>query len=99
MDFGRMLHETWQLKRCLSDRVSSPEIDDLYDRARRAGAVGGKLLGAGGTGFVLLYVPRECRAAVIDALTPQCVNVPFALEREGVRTVHQSNNVILPNDG
>jgi D-glycero-alpha-D-manno-heptose-7-phosphate kinase len=47
----------------------------------------------------LLYVPRECRAAVIDALTPQCVNVPFALEREGVRTVHQSNNVILPNDG
>ena len=43
-------------------------------------------------------VPSEYQAAVIDALTPQCVNVPFALEREGVSTVHQSNNVILPND-
>ena len=90
-DFGRMLHETWRLKRGLSDKVSSTQIDDLYERARRAGAIGGKLLGAGGTGFVLLYVPEESRAAVIRALTPQCVNVPFALEREGVSTIHQSN--------
>src|SRR5262245_1307198 len=56
-DFGRLLHEAWELKRGLSERVSSQEIDDLYERAQRAGAVGGKLLGAGGTGFVLLYVP------------------------------------------
>ena len=98
VDFGRMLHATWQLKRGLSNRVSSPEIDELFDRARRAGAIGGKLLGAGGTGFILLFVPREYRAAVIDALAPQCVNVPFSLEREGVSTIHQSNSVMPPND-
>ncbi len=98
MDFGRMLHETWQLKRRLSDRVSSAEIDELYDRARRAGAIGGKLLGAGGTGFILLFVPREYRIAVIDALAPKCVNVPFSLEREGVSTIHQSNSRMPPND-
>jgi D-glycero-alpha-D-manno-heptose-7-phosphate kinase len=98
MDFGRLLHETWQLKRSLSDKVSSSEIDDLYASARRAGAIGGKLLGAGGTGFILLYVPEERRAAVIDALKPQCFNVPFSLEREGVNTIHQSNRVPLPND-
>jgi D-glycero-alpha-D-manno-heptose-7-phosphate kinase len=99
MDFGRLLHETWQLKRGLSDKVSSSEIDDLYANARRAGAIGGKLLGAGGTGFILLYVPKDRRPAVIGALTPQCVNVPFSLEREGVSIIHQSNRVTLPNDG
>jgi len=96
-DFGRMLHETWQLKRGLSDRVSSTEIDDLYQRARGAGAIGGKLLGAGGTGFVLLYVPEDRRDAVISALTPQCMNVPFRLEREGVSTIHQSSSRLLPH--
>lgn len=94
-DFGRLLHETWELKRGLSDKVSCPEIDDLYDRARRAGAIGGKLLGAGGTGFLLFYVPGERAAEVIAALTPHCVNVPFALDREGVRTIHHSDNVSL----
>jgi D-glycero-alpha-D-manno-heptose-7-phosphate kinase len=94
-DFGRMLHETWRLKRGLSAKVSSTEIDDLYERARAAGAIGGKLLGAGGTGFVLLYVSEECRAAVIRALTPQCVNVPFSLEREGVSTIHHSSSKLL----
>ena len=55
------------MKRGLSDQVSSHEIDDLYDRARRVGAVGGKLLGAGGTGFILLFVPQERQQAVMAA--------------------------------
>jgi D-glycero-alpha-D-manno-heptose-7-phosphate kinase len=91
VDFGLLLHEAWEMKRGLSDLVSSPEIDDLYDRARREGAIGGKLLGAGGTGFLLLCVPQERRDAVMAALTPQCINVPFALEHEGASVIYQSN--------
>jgi|EndMetStandDraft_7_1072992.scaffolds.fasta_scaffold139165_2 D-glycero-alpha-D-manno-heptose-7-phosphate kinase len=91
LDFGLLLHEAWEMKRGLSDQVSSQEIDDLYDRARREGAVGGKLLGAGGTGFILLFVPRERQEAVMAALTPQCINVPFALDHEGASVIYHSN--------
>ena len=66
--FGELLHESWQLKRGLSDKVSSPALDALYAKARSAGAVGGKLTGAGGGGFLLLFVPPTKRAAVLDAL-------------------------------
>jgi D-glycero-alpha-D-manno-heptose-7-phosphate kinase len=90
-DFGRLLHEAWELKRGLSERVSCQEIDDLYERARAAGAIGGKLLGAGGTGFVLLYVPPDRQDEVRSALTPQCVNVPFALDREGACVIYRAN--------
>ena len=62
-EFGRLLHEAWELKRGLSDQVSSDEVDDIYERARTAGAIGGKLLGAGGAGFILLYVPVERQKA------------------------------------
>ena len=82
-DFGRLLNEAWELKRGLSAMVSSSEIDDIYERARKAGALGGKLLGAGGTGFVLLYVAPERQEAVKAALTPQCVHVPFAFDNQG----------------
>jgi len=91
LDFGLLLHEAWEMKRGLSDQVSSHEIDDLYDRARRVGAVGGKLLGAGGTGFILLFVPQERQQAVMAALTPQCINVPFALDHEGASVIYHSN--------
>ena len=91
LDFGLLLHEAWEMKRGLSDQVSSHEIDDLYDRARRVGAVGGKLLGAGGTGFMLLFVPQERQQAVMDALTPQCINVPFAFDHEGASVIYHSN--------
>ena len=91
LDFGLLLHEAWEMKRGLSDQVSSHEIDDLYDRARRVGAVGGKLLGAGGTGFMLLFVPQERQQAVMAALTPQCINVPFALDHEGASVIYHSN--------
>ena len=66
--FGELLHQGWVLKRNLDSKVSNPEIDELYDRARAAGAWGGKLLGAGGGGFLLFLVPPENRAKVAAAL-------------------------------
>jgi len=92
-NFGGLLHEAWELKRGLSESVSSDEIDELYHRARQAGATGGKLLGAGGTGFLLLYVPIERQEGVRAALTPQCVHVPFALDHEGARVVYQAADI------
>lgn len=85
-EFGEMLHHAWRLKRCLSERVSTAEIDAAYEAARAAGALGGKLLGAGGGGFLLLYVPVLRQEAVRDALQA-LVEVPFRLGREGVRVL------------
>lgn len=89
-DFGKLLHEAWLLKRGISDRVSSPHIDELYAAARQAGALGGKLLGAGGTGFVLLYAPPERRKAISAALRG-CVDVPFALDHNGSCVIYQAD--------
>jgi D-glycero-alpha-D-manno-heptose-7-phosphate kinase len=82
--FGRLLHESWMLKRQLSDRVSNADVDALYETARRAGAIGGKLLGAGGGGFVLLFVRPEERSRVRDALRDLIV-VPLKFEMSGCR--------------
>jgi D-glycero-alpha-D-manno-heptose-7-phosphate kinase len=83
-EFGAMLHESWMLKRRLSDRVSNADVDDLYETARRAGAIGGKLLGAGGGGFVLLFARPEDRARVAGALRNLIV-VPFKFDMSGCR--------------
>jgi D-glycero-alpha-D-manno-heptose-7-phosphate kinase len=85
-DFGRLLGESWLRKRQLSDRVSTPMIDSLYDTAIRAGAVGGKLLGAGGGGFMLLFVRPADRESVLKALQ-NLVAVPFKFETSGCRIV------------
>jgi D-glycero-alpha-D-manno-heptose-7-phosphate kinase len=85
-EFGQLLDEGWTLKRRLSERVSTPEIDDIYKTALRAGAVGGKLLGAGGGGFVLLFVRPEDRPKVRAAL-PKLLEVPFRFETSGSRIV------------
>jgi D-glycero-alpha-D-manno-heptose-7-phosphate kinase len=84
--FGDLLHDAWQTKRTLSAQVSSPEIDSLYERARAAGALGGKLTGAGGGGFLLLFVPPEKRNAVLGALDRQ-IHVPFAFEAAGSQII------------
>ena len=84
VDFGRLLHESWMLKRRLSDRVSNSDIDALYDAATRAGAVGGKLLGAGGGGFVLLFVRPEDRDRVRAAVS-NLITVPFKFDTSGCR--------------
>ncbi len=85
-DFGALLHEGWQIKRRLSTRVSNDRIDFLYERARSAGAVGGKLLGAGGGGFLLFLAQAGRRDAVREALDLQ--EVSFRFENEGTRLVH-----------
>lgn len=67
-DFGRLLHEAWQLKRNLAGGISNPDIDTMYGKAVTAGALGGKVAGAGGGGFLLLYVPPESQEEVRHAL-------------------------------
>ena len=92
-DFGRLLHDSWQYKRTLSSKVTTPEIDDIYDIAMANGAIGGKLLGAGGGGFMLLFVPQERQAHMREKLK-HLVNVPFQFENSGSRIVlYQPNGL------
>lgn len=81
-DFGRLLHESWRLKRGLGKKVSSRTIDDMYEAARKAGALGGKLCGAGGGGFLMVYAPREAQPAVLEALK-DLLHIPFTFENLG----------------
>src|SRR5437868_10633108 len=84
--FGDLLHEAWQAKRSLSASVSNSEVDELYEQARAAGALGGKLTGAGGGGFLLLFVPPARQTAVLEALNGQ-LHVPFAFESGGSQII------------
>ena len=85
-DFGRLLHESWLIKRSLSSRVSTPEIDAMYETARKAGATGGKITGAGGGGFLLLFVDPDRQAAVRQALA-HLLHVPFDLDHSGSQII------------
>jgi D-glycero-alpha-D-manno-heptose-7-phosphate kinase len=100
--FGELLHEGWQAKRGLSDRVSTPRVDELYERARGAGAIGGKLTGAGGGGFLLLFVPPAQQPAVRAALDG-LLHVPFTFESAGSQIIfyepwvdHQATGAARP---
>lgn len=94
-EFGRMLHYTWTLKRGISSGISTTSIDVLYGTARNAGAVGGKLLGAGGGGFFLFYVEKEKQKDVIEALS-DLLYVPFSFEDKGTRIIHYSPENYVP---
>ena len=85
--FGELLHEAWLLKRSLGPKVSNPLVDDFYDAARQAGAVGGKLTGAGGGGFLLLFV-APCDQSRVRAALHQMVHVPFSFESAGSHVIH-----------
>jgi D-glycero-alpha-D-manno-heptose-7-phosphate kinase len=85
-EFGRLLNDAWKLKRKLSDCVSTPEVDELYDAAMRAGAIGAKLLGAGGGGFMLLFARPQDRGRIRSALGSR-IAVPFKFESSGSRIV------------
>jgi len=85
-DFGKLMHESWQAKKSLSTAVSSSAIDAMYEAALRAGALGGKITGAGGGGFLLLFVPPENRARVRESLT-DLLHVPFEFEAGGSRVI------------
>lgn len=96
--FGELLHETWQLKRQISTKVAPDFIDDIYDRARKAGAIGGKLLGAGGGGFMIFFVDPEKKLQVCDALKDLLL-VPFDFESSGSQIIFydkmQYNQMVL----
>lgn len=81
-DFGAMMDEGWQTKRRLSSGVSNSEIDALYEAALSAGALGGKLCGAGGGGFLLMVVPPHVRTQFQDAMKNYCL-IPVGMDREG----------------
>ena len=86
-DFGKLLRESWQIKKKLSKKISNPEIDNIYDKAIKYGALGGKLLGAGGGGFMLLFVPPERRQRVQKALK-ELLEVKFCFENEGSQVIY-----------
>lgn len=87
LEFGELLHQSWQLKRGLSKNISNSHIDNLYDVARRNGAVGGKLLGAGGGGFMLLFVTPEKRQRVRQAIK-DLLEVKFSFENNGSQIIY-----------
>ena len=84
--FGRLLDESWQLKRGLTEKISTARIDEMYETAQRAGAIGGKLLGAGGGGFLLLFARPEEQERVKEALEG-LLHVPFRFETGGSRII------------
>ena len=90
--FGELLHEAWEAKRTLSGNVSNAEIDSMFELAYKAGAVGGKITGAGGGGFLLLFVPPERQERVRQALN-KFLNVPFKFEFSGSQIIFADNEV------
>jgi len=94
-DFGLLLDEAWRIKQRLSNAVSSPLVNQVYRAALDHGALGGKLLGAGGTGFMVFYVPLEKQEAVRKALTGY-LYVPFKLVDEGSTLIHRQPEITPP---
>ena len=85
-ELGRILHRNWELKKRFASRITNPQIDDMYATALRAGALGGKIAGAGGGGFLLLYCPRE-RQADVRAALHGFRELPFHLESDGTKVI------------
>lgn len=94
-DFGRLLDYTWRLKRSTGSKVSTDDIDELYAKGMAAGALGGKLLGAGGGGFLVFYVRPEHQAAVKEALK-ELLYIPFEFENGGTRIIHYTPESYIP---
>ena len=97
-DFGRLLDTTWKLKRQTGANVSTSAIDEYYDRAIKAGALGGKLLGAGGGGFLLFYVPEEYRENVMKAMS-DLLYIPFEFTDEGSQIIYEVPDVYSFREG
>ncbi len=85
--FGRLLHEGWLLKTQMANGITDRGIDDIYEAARGAGALGGKLAGAGGGGFLLLYCPLRIQDAVRARLSGVVREFPFRIERDGTKVI------------
>lgn len=89
--FGELLNESWQIKRELSKKVTNSKIDSIYEAAQKAGAIGGKLLGAGGGGFLLIYAPPERQKKIKEKLKDLLL-VPFNFENEGSQIIFYQPN-------
>lgn len=96
-DFGRLLDHTWRLKRNTGSSVSTDSIDDLYKRGIKAGALGGKLLGAGGGGFLVFYVQPEKRESVLKEMS-NLMYIPFEFENGGTRVIHYTPETYVPKE-
>lgn len=96
-DFGRLLDTEWKLKREVNSKVSNQTIDDYYAKAMAAGALGGKLLGAGGGGFLLLYVPKEKQPTVRSALSG-LLEIPFHFETGGTKVLYYRPEIYIPKE-
>lgn len=94
-EFGRLLNMTWKLKRGTGAKISSSIIDELYAIAIKAGAIGGKLLGAGGGGFLLFYCEKEKQFALIKALEKLMI-VPFRFENDGAQVLYYAPTEYSP---
>ena len=90
--FGELLHESWQAKRSLSNHVTNSDVDEIYEAARAAGALGGKLTGAGGGGFMLLFAPPSRHEAIRQRLN-KLLHVPFEFEFNGSQIIFLSHEV------
>jgi D-glycero-alpha-D-manno-heptose-7-phosphate kinase len=91
-DFGKLLHESWKIKRSLTDKITTPEIDRIYEMALKSGALGGKLLGAGGGGFLLLFVPPQAQKKIKASLN-HFLYVPFQFENSGSQIIYYNNRM------
>ena len=89
--FGQLLDKSWKIKRGLTSKISSSHIDDIYSSAKSAGAIGGKLLGAGGGGFMLFFVPPSAQAKVKQRLK-KLLLVPFKFENLGTQIIFYQPN-------
>ena len=96
-EFGRLLDHTWRLKRQTGAQISTDSIDKLYEKGIKAGALGGKLLGAGGGGFLLFYVRPEKRESLLEAMS-ELMYVPFEFENSGTRVIHFTAENYVPEE-
>lgn len=96
-DFGRLLDHTWRLKRQTGSAVSTESIDGLYAKGIKAGALGGKLLGAGGGGFLVFYVQPEKQNAVKEAMK-NLMYIPFEFENGGTCVIHYTPEMYIPRE-
>ncbi len=96
-DFGRLLDETWRLKRQTGSAITTDSIDELYEKGIAAGARGGKLLGAGGGGFLVFYVRPERKDEILKAMK-NCLHVPFRFEDGGTQVVHYTPESYEPKE-
>lgn len=85
-DLGKLLDETWQIKKKLNHSVSNNKIDEIYKLAIKSGAIGGKLIGAGLAGFLIFYCPINKQKKLIKSLN-KLIHIPFEFEPEGVKSI------------